>query len=86
MPAGDFDSFRVLCGRQGSRELTFYYVPEIGHYARMEAIGSDGKKTATRNLIAYEHGEIRVPRPAVVQRIAAVRSQQNQLSPPLNSN
>ena len=60
VPAGDFDSFRVLCGRQGSRELTFYYVPEIGHYARMEAIGSDGKKTATRNLIAYEHGETSV--------------------------
>jgi SAM-dependent methyltransferase len=37
-------------------------------------------------IVAYEHGEIRVPRPAVVQRIAAVRSQQNQLSPPLNSN
>ena len=60
VPAGVFDSFRVLCGRQGSRELTFYYVPEIGHYARMEAIGSDGKKTATRNLVAYEHGETSV--------------------------
>ena len=60
VPAGAFDSFRVLCGRQGSRELTFYYVPEIGHYARMEAVGSDGKKTATRNLIAYEHGETSV--------------------------
>ena len=60
VPAGEFDSFRVQCGRQGSRELSFYYVPEIGHYARMEAIGPDGKKTATRNLIAYEHGETSV--------------------------
>lgn len=60
VPAGEFDSFRVQCGRQGSRELTFYYVPEIGHYVRMEAIGPDGKKTATRNLVAYEHGETSV--------------------------
>ena len=60
VPAGEFDGFRVQCGRQGSRELSFYYVPEIGHYARMEAIGPDGKKTATRNLIAYEHGETSV--------------------------
>jgi len=63
VPAGAFDSFRVECGRRGSREFVFYYVPEIGHYARMEAIGPDGKNTVTRNLIGYKHGETSVSSP-----------------------
>ena len=35
-------------------------------------------------IVAYEHGEIRVPRPALVQRITAVRCTENQHSPLLN--
>ena len=36
-------------------------------------------------IVAYEHGEARVPRRAMVQRIAAVRLNQEQNYPPLDS-
>ena len=36
-------------------------------------------------IVAYEHGEVRVPRRAMIQRIAAVRSNQNQSHPLLDS-
>lgn len=50
---GEFDTYRILCGRQRPDELTFYYAPEIGHYVQLVAASRDGSGVEQRTLTAY---------------------------------
>lgn len=61
-PAGDYNAFKVMCGRQRPDELVFYYAPSVGHYLRMEVAGEAGEKPLIRNLVGF-------------RRIAATRPQ-----------
>lgn len=52
-PAGDFNAFKVMCGRQRPDELVFYYAPKVGHYLRMEVAGDPGEEPLIRNLVGF---------------------------------
>lgn len=58
VPAGSFDTWRIVCGRNGKDELVFFYAPSIGHYARMIALPREGQdRSIERHLISYSiHG------------------------------
>lgn len=59
VPAGSFDTWRIVCGRNGKDELVFFYAPTIGHYARMIALPREGQdRSIERHLISYSiHGD-----------------------------
>lgn len=53
VPAGTFETYRVICGRYKPSELEFYYSPEIGHYVVMRIDDPANESTITRNLISF---------------------------------
>jgi hypothetical protein len=63
VPAGNFETYVIQCGRQRPDELTFYYAPRVGHYVRMiSRPGAGGQKDwvrreltrfQSRNFIAF---------------------------------
>ncbi len=61
-PAGEYNAFKVMCGRQRPDELVFYYAPSVGHYLRMEVAGDAGEKPLIRNLVGFRR--IAATRPA----------------------
>lgn len=61
-PAGDYNAFKVMCGRQRADELVFYYAPSVGHYLRMEVAGEAGEEPLIRNLVGFRR--IAATRPA----------------------
>ncbi|MEQ9491230.1 MAG: SPOR domain-containing protein [Alphaproteobacteria bacterium] len=52
-PAGEFNAFKVMCGRQRPDELVFYYAPKVGHYLRMEVAGDPGEEPLIRSLVGF---------------------------------
>ena len=61
-PAGEYNAFKVMCGRQRPDELVFYYAPSVGHYLRMEVAGEAGEQPLIRNLVGFRR--IAATRPA----------------------
>jgi hypothetical protein len=53
VPAGKFDTYKVICGRYKPTELEFFYSPEIGHYVVMRIDDPASESTITRNLLSY---------------------------------
>lgn len=53
VPAGKFDTFKVVCGRYKPNELEFFYAPKIGHYVVMRLDDPSSGSTITRNLVSF---------------------------------
>lgn len=51
--AGNFDTFKIQCGRYKPTELVFYYAPRIGHYVVTRIDDASGQGTVTRNLVSF---------------------------------
>jgi hypothetical protein len=61
VPAGTFDTFKVICGRYKPTELEFFYSPEIGHYVVMRIDDPASESTITRNLVSFRRMELLGP-------------------------
>ena len=55
VPAGNFNAFSVVCARDASDTITYYYAPELGYYVRMEVGGNKGSILKQRNLLSYNN-------------------------------
>lgn len=53
VPAGNFDTYRVICGRYKPKELEFFYAPKIGHYVVMRIDDPASESVITRNLVSF---------------------------------
>ena len=61
VPAGNFDTYKVICGRYKPTELEFFYSPEIGHYVVMRIDDPSSESTITRNLVSFRRMELLGP-------------------------
>lgn len=61
VPAGKFDTYKVICGRYKPTELEFFYSPEIGHYVVMRIDDPASESTITRNLVSFRRMELLGP-------------------------
>ncbi len=55
VPAGNFNAFSIVCARDASDTITYYYAPELGYYVRMEIGGNKGSILKQRNLLSYNN-------------------------------
>ena len=55
VPAGNFNAFSIVCARDASDTITYYYAPELGYYVRMEIGGNRGSILKQRNLLSYNN-------------------------------
>ncbi len=55
VPAGNFNAFSIVCARDASDTITYYYAPELGYYVRMEIGGNRGSVLKQRNLLSYNN-------------------------------
>ena len=55
VPAGNFNTFSIVCARDASDTITYYYAPELGYYVRMEIGGNHGSVLKQRNLLSYNN-------------------------------
>lgn len=53
VPAGRFETYKVICGRYKPTELEFFYSPDIGHYVVMRIDDPASESTITRNLVSF---------------------------------
>ena len=61
VPAGSFDTYRIVCGRYKPVELEFFYSPDIGHYVVMRIDDPASESTITRNLVSFRRMELLGP-------------------------
>ena len=61
VPAGKFETYRVVCGRYKPTELEFFYSPDIGHYVVMRIDDPASESTITRNLVSFRRMELLGP-------------------------
>jgi len=61
VPAGKFDTYKVVCGRYKPTELEFFYSPKIGHYVVMRIDDPASESTITRNLVSFRRMELLGP-------------------------
>lgn len=61
VPAGKFETYKVICGRYKPTELEFFYSPEIGHYVVMRIDDPASESTITRNLMSFRRMELLGP-------------------------
>lgn len=61
VPAGKFDTYKVICGRYKPNELEFFYSPDIGHYVVMRIDDPASGSTITRNLLSFRRMELLGP-------------------------
>lgn len=66
VPAGKFDTFKVICGRYKPTELEFFYSPDIGHYVVMRIDDPASESTITRNLVSFRRMALLGPDAEVV--------------------
>ncbi len=50
---GVLETWKIVCGRDGRKELTYYYAPRVGYYVAVEIIGSGSKAVQRRHLRDY---------------------------------
>lgn len=53
VPAGTFDTYKVICGRYKPSEVEFFYSPDIGHYVMMRIDDPASESIITRNLVSF---------------------------------
>lgn len=61
VPAGKFDTYKIVCGRYKPTELEFFYAPDIGHYVVMRIDDPASESTITRNLVSFRRMELLGP-------------------------
>ena len=66
VPAGKFDTYKVICGRYKPTELEFFYAADIGHYVVMRIDDPGSESTITRNLISFRRMALLGPDAEVV--------------------
>lgn len=66
VPAGKFDTYKVICGRYKPTELEFFYAPSIGHYVVMRIDDPASESTITRNLVSFRRMALLGPDAEVV--------------------
>ncbi|MEM7070666.1 MAG: hypothetical protein AAF403_02765 [Pseudomonadota bacterium] len=50
---GIVDAWKIVCGRDGRKEITYYYAPRVGYYVAVEIVGSGEKAVQRRHLVDY---------------------------------
>jgi hypothetical protein len=63
VPAGNFDTYKVVCGRYKPNEIEFFYAPRIGYFVvmRIDDPGSEG--AVVRNLLSFRRVALGGPPP-----------------------
>ncbi len=55
IPAGNFNTFKITCARDGTDVITYYFAPTLGYYVRMETGGKKGALLKQRDLLSYNN-------------------------------
>lgn len=53
VPAGSFDTYKVVCGRYKPNEIEFFYAPRIGYFVVMRIDDPSNDGTVVRNLLSF---------------------------------
>lgn len=53
VPAGAFDTYKVVCGRYKPNEIEFFYAPRIGYFVVMRIDDPASEGTVVRNLLSF---------------------------------
>ncbi|UCH73087.1 MAG: SPOR domain-containing protein [Rhodospirillales bacterium] len=53
VPAGGFDTYKVVCGRYKPSEIEFFYAPRIGYFVVMRIDDPASEGTVVRNLLSF---------------------------------
>ncbi len=53
VPAGSFDTYKVVCGRYKPSEIEFFYAPRIGYFVVMRIDDPANEGTVVRNLLSF---------------------------------
>lgn len=61
VPAGAFDTYKIVCGRYKPSELEFFYAPRIGYFVVMRIDDPANEGTVVRNLLSFRRVELSGP-------------------------